>query len=137
MSWLLDTDVISQPAKKHGDKRVIAWMQREKEHCYTSTIVIAQLAYWVRSKEGEQRNQLQQWLTRLTTAMQGRILGFNLSVAYVWADQEIILEKAGKRMPLEDSYIASTARKYDLIIATSNVKDFDRPGIKVFNPFED
>lgn len=137
MSWLLDTDVISQPAKKHGDKRVIAWMQREKEHCYTSTIVIAQLAYWVRSKEGEQRNQLQQWLTRLTTAMQGRILGFNLSVAYVWADQEIILEKAGKRMPLEDSYIASTARKYDLIIATGNVKDFDRPGIKVFNPFED
>lgn len=137
MSWLLDTDVISQPAKKHGDKRVIAWMQREKEHCYTSTIVIAQLAYWVRSKEGEQRNQLQQWLTRLTTAMQGRILGFNLSVAYVWADQEIILEKAGKRMPLEDGYIASTARKYDLIIATGNVKDFDRPGIKVFNPFED
>jgi predicted nucleic acid-binding protein len=69
--------------------------------------------------------------------MQGRILGFNLSVAYVWADQEIILEKAGKRMPLEDSYIASTARKYDLTIATGNVKDFDRPGIKVFNPFED
>jgi predicted nucleic acid-binding protein len=137
LSWLLDTDVISHPAKKHGDKKVIAWMQREKEHCYTSTIVIAQLAYWVRSKEGKQRNQLQQWLTRLTTAMQGRILGFNLSVAYVWADQEIILEKAGKRMPLEDSYIAATARKYDLTIATGNVKDFNRPGIKVFNPFED
>lgn len=137
MSWLLGTDVISQPAKKHGDKKVIAWMQREKEHCYTRTIVIAQLAYWVRSKEGKQRDQLQQWLTRLTTAMQGRILGFNLSVAHVWADQEIILEKAGKRMPLEDSYIAATARKYDLTIATGNVKDFDRPGIKVFNPFED
>jgi len=24
MSWLLDTDVICQPAKRHGDARVIA-----------------------------------------------------------------------------------------------------------------
>jgi predicted nucleic acid-binding protein len=137
LSWLLDTDVISQPAKKHGDKEVIAWIQREKEHCYTSTIVIAQLAYWVRTKEGVQRAHLQQWLTRLTSAMQGRILGFNLSVAHAWADQEIILEKSGRRMPVEDSYIAATARKYDLTIATGNVKDFERPGIKLFNPFKE
>jgi hypothetical protein len=28
-------------------------------------------------------------------------LGFNVSVAHVWADQEYELEKAGKRMPVE------------------------------------
>ena len=26
MSWLLDTDVLSQPAKKNGNPQVIAWL---------------------------------------------------------------------------------------------------------------
>jgi predicted nucleic acid-binding protein len=80
MSWLLDTDVICQPAKKHGDARVIAWLEEEQDHCYTSAVVIAQLAYWVRTKEGRQRQALQAWLTRLVDALQGRIHGFNVSV---------------------------------------------------------
>jgi predicted nucleic acid-binding protein len=38
-------------------------------------------------------------------------------------------------MPVEDSYIAAIARRHNLTIATGNVKDFQRPGIKVFDPF--
>ena len=59
MSWLLDTEVICQPAKRKGDPRVIAWLAREKDDCFTSAVVIAQLAYWVRSKEGKERAALQ------------------------------------------------------------------------------
>ena len=136
MNWLLDTDVICQPGKRHGDPRVVGWLEREKNQCYTSAVVIAQLAYWVRTKEGRQRLALQAWLRRLVDAMHGRIFGFNVSVAHIWADQEHELEKAGKRMPVEDSYIAATARRYDLTIATGNEQDFRRPGVRVFNPFK-
>ena len=135
MSWLLDTDVLSQPAKRHGDRKVIAWLQREQDRCYTSAVVIAQLAYWVRTKQGRQREQLQAWLTRLVDAMQGRVHGFNVSVADVWADQEHQLAKAGHRMPVEDSYSAATARRHGLTIVTGNDRDFRRPGLKVLNPF--
>ncbi len=137
MSWLLDTDVLSQPAKRRGDVRVIAWLEQEKDQCYTSAVVIAQLAYWVRSKEGRQRQALQAWLTRLIDAMHGRIYGFNVSVAHVWAEQEHQLETVGRPMPVEDSYIAATARRYSLTIATGNEQDFRRPGLKVFNPFKE
>jgi len=58
VSWLLDTDVICQPAKRRGDARVVAWLEQEQDRCYTSAVVIAQLAYWVRSKEGRQRTAL-------------------------------------------------------------------------------
>jgi len=136
VSWLLDTDVICQPAKRRGDTRVVGWLEREKDQCYTSAVVIAQLAYWVRTKEGRQRQALQTWLTRLVNAMHGRIYGFNVSVAHVWAQQEHLLEKAGKPMPVEDSYIAATARRYGLTIVTGNDQDFRRPGLKVFNPFK-
>ena len=99
--------------------------------------MIAQLAYWVRSKDGRQRDALQTWLTRLIEAMQGRIHGFNVLVAHVWAEQEHVLEKAGRRMPVEDSYIAATARRYGLTIVTGNDQDFRRPRLKVFNPFKE
>ena len=137
MSWLLDADVLSQPAKKNGNAGVIAWLEQEKDNCYTSAIVIAQLAFWVRCKQGKQRETLQKWLTQLVEAMQGRILGFNVSVAHVWAEQQHQLEKAGQPMPVEDSYIAAIARRHSLTVATGNEADFRRPGIKVFNPFKE
>jgi len=137
VSWLLDTDVLSQPAKRLGDARVITWLRQEQDRCYTSAVVIGQLAYWVRSKQGRQRVALQAWLTRVIEAMEGRVYGFNVGVAHVWADQEHLLEKAGQRMPVEDGYIAATARKHGLTIATGNDKDFRRPGLKVFNPFKE
>jgi predicted nucleic acid-binding protein len=137
MSWLLDIDVICQPAKRRGDPRVVAWLEREKDQCYTSAVVIAQLAFWVRTKEGRQREALQAWLTRLVEAMHGRIHGFNVTVAHVWAEQEHLLQRAGHRMPVEDSYIAATARRYGLTIVTGNDQDFRRPRLKVFNPFKE
>jgi predicted nucleic acid-binding protein len=91
----------------------------------------------VRSKDGKARESLQAWLTRLVEAMHGRIHGFNVSVAHVWADQERTLELAGQRMPVEDSYIAATARRHNLTIVTGNDRDFRRPGLKVFNPFKE
>jgi predicted nucleic acid-binding protein len=109
VSWLLDSDVLSQPATRSGDPRVIAWPKKHQDQCYTSSIVIAQLAFWVRNKRGKQRAALQKWLTDLTEAMHGRILGFNVSVAYVWAELQHQLQTAGHLMPVEDSYIAAIA----------------------------
>jgi hypothetical protein len=137
VSWLLDADVLSQPAKKISDRRVIEWLEQEESRCHTSTIVIAQLAYWVRSKEGKPREALQRWLRQLLDAMEGRVLGFSVTVAHVWAEQQRALDEAGLRMPLADSYIAATARRHGLIVATGNDRDFRRPGVKVFNPFKE
>ena len=137
MSWLLDVDVLCQPVKTHGNRAVVAWLEQEQDDCYTSTVVIAQVAYWIRTKEGRARERLQQWLKRSLEAMEGRILAFNVATAHVWADQKFLLEQAGQRMPAEDSYIAATARRHNLTIVTGNDKDFRRPGLKVFNPFKE
>lgn len=135
MSWLLDADVLSQAAKPNGDPAVLVWLEQHEADCYTCTIVIAQIAYWVRSKSGRQRLKLQTWLEESIDALEGRILSFNTAVAHVWADQRLMLEKEGRKMPIEDSYIAAIARRHNLTIVTGNEKDFLRPGIKVFNPF--
>jgi predicted nucleic acid-binding protein len=137
VSWLLDADVLSQAARPKGDRRVVGWMEREEPHCHTSTIVIAQLAYWVRTKEGRSRDALQAWLRQLLDAMEGRVLGFSVAVAHVWAEQQRALDAAGLRMPLADGYIAATAWRHGLTVVTGNDRDFRRPGVKVFNPFKE
>jgi predicted nucleic acid-binding protein len=137
VSWLLDADVLCQPVKTHGNRAVVAWLEREQDDCYTSAIVIAQVAYWTRTKEGRARQRLQLWLTQSIEALEGRILAFNVATAHVWADQKFLIEQAGKPMPVEDSYIAATARRHGLTIVTGNDKDFHRPGLKVFNPFKE
>ncbi len=56
---------------------------------------------------------------------------------HVWVEQERILDKVGQPMPVEDIYIAATARRHGLTIVAGNDRDFRRPGLKVFNPFEE
>lgn len=135
MSWLLDTDVLCQPIKKHGHPGVIAWLERVQDECYTSTIVIGQIAYWIRKQPPARRAPLQDWFRKSIDLLEGRILSYNTAVAHVWADCRVRWENAGLPMPVEDSYIAATALRHDLTIATGNEKHFQRPGIKVFNPF--
>ena len=137
MSWLIDTDVISQPAKKIGNPQVIAWLDANMDDCYTSTVVTAQLAYWVRRVEGRRRALLQAWFTDLQESLEGRILSFNKSIAHVWAEQKFLLKQKGHTMPVEDSYIAAIARKHGLTIVTGNERDFRHCGVKVLNPFKE
>lgn len=52
-------------------------------------------------------------------------------------EQKAVLMRAGHAMPIEDSFIAATARRDNLTIVTGNDKDFRRFGVKVFNPFRE
>jgi predicted nucleic acid-binding protein len=136
MSWLLDTNVLSQAAKPNGNSRVVAWLESEFDRCYTSSVVIGEIAYWVRTKEGAQRLKLQRWLTNLLNNMDGRVHGFSVSTAHIWAEQQYALNQSGIQMPLVDSLIAATAKRHGLTIVTGNDRDFRHPGIKIFNPFK-
>jgi toxin FitB len=136
MNWLLDTNIISESAKKNADERVIAWLRRERANSYTSSIVISQLAHWVRTKRGTEQKRLQEWLTRLLASFGERVLNFTTSTAHVWADMHVKHEKAGKAMPVVDSYIAATAIQHGLVIVSDDA-DFRDRDFKVFNPFEE
>jgi predicted nucleic acid-binding protein len=74
-------------------------------------------------------------LNRLIEVMEGRVLNFNTGVATVWGRQEAEYSKAGCPMPMPDSFVAATARRHNLTIVTRNTADYDRPGLKVLNPF--
>jgi len=135
MSWLIDTDLLSERARKQPDARVLKWLEENAAETYTSTHVIGELQAGISLlSEGARKRALQAWLSRLVEAMEGRILSFNVTVATVWGRQEAEFRQKGCMMPMPDSFIAATARRHNLTIATRNTQDYARPGLSVFNP---
>lgn len=138
MNWLVDTDILSERTKPRPDAKVLAWMEANADAIYTSSHVIGELQTGIALlSEGSKKRALQAWLNRLVEGMEGRILNFNTSVATVWGRQEAEFSQKGCPMPMPDSFIAATARRHDLIIATRNVADYTRPGLKVVDPSAD
>jgi predicted nucleic acid-binding protein len=137
MAWLIDTDLLSERTKRQPAPELLEWLEKHASEIYTSTHVIGELQAGISAlAEGIKKRGLQAWLNRLTEAMEGRILNFNTSVATIWGRQEAEYSVKGCPMPMPDSFIAATARRYNLIIATRNVRDYRRPGLKAINPFD-
>jgi hypothetical protein len=89
--------------------------------------VIAQLAFWVRTMRGKQRIALQKWLTDLIEAMHGRILGFNVSTAHVWAEPQHQFQKQfhEELMPKYREMLTLFTNKYHL--ADADTRAFYSP----------
>ena len=135
MGWLIDTDILSERARKRPDTRVLAWLEENAADVYTSSHTIGEIQAGIGFlPDGAKKRALQAWLNGLMDAMEGRILNFNTSVAMVWGRQEAEFKRKGCPMPMPDSFIAATARRHNLVIITRNVADFTIPGLKVFDP---
>ena len=68
--------------------------------------------------------------------MGGRILSINARVAEEWAKLQAELHARNLVLPVVEGLLAATARRYQLTIATNNVRDFKATNVKVFNPFD-
>jgi predicted nucleic acid-binding protein len=135
MSWLVDTDVLSERTKAKPNSRVLDWLGHNAGNIYTSSHVIGELAAGIERLEGRRKSALRERLQKLIKGLDGRILNFNDTVAMVWGQQEAEFNRLGCAMPMPDSFIAATARRYNLTIETRNVADYQRPGLRVLNPF--
>jgi hypothetical protein len=81
------------------------------------------------------RADLLRWYEGLLKIMSGRILSINARVTEEWARLQAEARAKKIVLPVVDSLLAATARRYRLTIATDNVKDFKAVGVKVVNPF--
>lgn len=136
MSYLVDTNVFSEPAKPHPDAKVMSWLEAHENELYVSTITIGEMRRGIeRLADGRRKAQLHSWLLDLCDCMKGRVLSFNTSTAHVWGQLKAKWDRAGIVVTSLDSQLAATAVRHQLTIATRNVADFAKTGVKVENPF--
>ncbi|MCB9744578.1 MAG: type II toxin-antitoxin system VapC family toxin [Alphaproteobacteria bacterium] len=136
MSWLLDTNVLSELRKgERGAPAVRRWLaEHAHEEHYLSVLVLGELRRGVelkRRKDPAAGAQLDAWVTRLELDFAARILPVDAAVADRWGHLNV-----PDPVPAVDGLIAATALVHDLVVVTRNVKDLARTGARVLNPFE-
>lgn len=137
MSYLLDTNVISELVKHTPSERVLKWIDNiNSEQLYLSVISIGEIRKGVAGIQDPRRQQkISQWLEiELPDYFEERILNIDLTIADRWG--QLQSKTKGHTLPAIDGLIAATAEVHNLTVVTRNIKDFNHLAINIINPWE-
>ena len=134
MKFLLDANVISEPVAELPRPEVITWLRWNEAESVTSSVVVAELDYGIQLMPvGRRRARLESWLSGILEYLQ--VVPFDLEEAREWSRLMARLTLEGKPLPTKDAMIAATAVVHGLTVVTRNVRDFERTGVALVNPF--
>ena len=135
MSYLLDTNVISELVRPKPAKAVLAWFENiPSEALHISVLTLGEIRKGIENlPDSACREKLRLWLEHELVDWFGtRILPVDLPVADRWGR---LIALVGRPVPSIDSLLAATALHHELRLVTRNQKDFDYPGLDVVNPW--
>jgi predicted nucleic acid-binding protein len=138
VSFLLDTNVVSEWTKPHPNPGVIEWLQHVNEDdVFLSVLTFAELRHGIeRLAAGARRRRLDEWLrSELPMRFEGRIVLIDGAVADEWG--RLVARRGASGHPIQamDALIAATARVHNLTLITRNVADFSASLQAVLNPW--
>ena len=135
MSYLLDTNVVSELRKRSPNPGVTAWFETaQPSELFLSCLTIGEIRLGIeriRRKDEVQARAIEHWLTGLRTLYRDRIVTIDADVTEVWGRIN-----AAATLPVIDGLLAATALAADWTIVTGNVAGFVPSGVRVLNPWE-
>ena len=135
MSYLLDTNVISELVRKRPSTRVVGWFDTvPDEALHLSALTLGEIRKGIeRLADGRRKERLRLWLEQDLPAWFGdKILPVTASVADRWGR---LLAALSRPAPAIDSLLAATALHHELRLVTRNEGDFASFGLDVVNPW--
>jgi toxin FitB len=136
---VLDTNVLSELMKASPEAKVMKWMARMPAGTlYTTAIAQAEILHGILLLPAGRRRSAYLAAAEATFSEDfvGRILPFGSAAAKSYAEIAATRQHAGRPISHFDAQIAAIAYSAGAAIATRNVKDLDRCGITVINPWE-
>lgn len=136
MTYLIDTNVISELTRKRPSQRVVDWLdEAPADRIHVSVLTLGELRKGVAAlPAGAQRDRIGAWLdVDLPAWFEDRVLSIDGDVADVWGR---MLAQTGRPVGAVDSLIAATALRHGLRVVTRNTAAFRFPGLAVENPWE-
>src|SRR5690348_3376720 len=135
MTYLLDTNVLSETRKRQPTVGVAEWIAATpSDRMHISVLTLGEIERGIarnRSRgDQDQVAALERWLQVLQAGFEDRILPVSLPVATAWGRQP-----QKQPLPPIDALIAATAQVHGLTVVTRNVQAYEQAGIPVLNPF--
>ena len=138
MSFLLDTNVISESARPAPDPGVMAWLAAlDEDQAFISVISLAELRHGIeRLPASARRDRLADWLRDALPARFGaRVVPVDAEIADAWGVVVARSQAVGRPFGVMDAFIAATAARRRLTLVTRNTADFEATGLPLFNPW--
>jgi tRNA(fMet)-specific endonuclease VapC len=124
LTFLLDTNILSEPLRARPDPAVLERMKRHERSLCTTTIVWHELRYGaVRLPDGARKELILKYLDDVVGTTLP-LLPYDGNAAAWHADQRARLEKKGKTPPFVDGMIAAVAAVHGLTLVTRNLADY-------------
>ena len=136
---ILDTNVVSEPMKRHGHPAVQAWLDRQvAETLYLTAISLAELLVGIAIlPDGKRKAGLEVALTELLESLFGtRLLPFDGPAAKAYAALVGRARAQGLTLSVADAQIAAIAAVHGFTVATRDTVPFTAVGVPVLNPWE-
>jgi hypothetical protein len=134
MTYLVDANVLSEATKPVPHAKVIHWLRQHERELAVDPIILGELRFGIHLlPAGKRRTRLEHWFEQGASRIV--CLPFDAATGLRWARLLAGLRAAGHGMPIKDSLIAATALVHGLTVASRNVRDFERAGVKVVDPF--
>lgn len=135
MTFLVDANVLSEPTKPAPAGMVVEWLRKNERELAVDPIILGEIRFGIHLlPAGKRRQRLERWFEKGVSKL--LCLPWEASTGLRWATLLAELRAKGQAMPIKDSLVATTALVHGLTVATRNVADFKRAGVKVINPFE-
>jgi tRNA(fMet)-specific endonuclease VapC len=136
LSFLLDTNIVSETARSAPNDGVMAQLRRHEAEIALAAPVLHELRFgWLRLPEGRRRDAIGAHLQQVLTVLP--VLAYDETAARVHAELRAQRESLGKPLPFVDGQIAAIAVAHGLTLVTRNLKDFQGlPGLRVVNWFK-
>lgn len=118
-----------------ADRHVRGWFSAlSDEEIFLSAVTIGELERGVdliRRRDPVAAGAIGGWLESLVRSYEDRVLPVDLTVAREWGRLNV-----PDPLPVIDGLLAATAKVHGLTLATRNVRDVERTGVDLLNPFE-
>jgi toxin FitB len=135
MTYLLDTNVVSELRRRHPDPHVLAWYDTvTSAEIYLSVLTIGEIRLGIerlRRKDNAQAVLLEHWLHGLHATYQDHIIDVDAAVAEEWGRLNV-----PDPLPVIDGLIAASARTRGWTLVTRNTADLARTAVRMLNPFD-
>jgi toxin FitB len=134
VSFLLDTNVVSEIRKQSPDAGVAGWYASvSADELFLSVLVAGEIRQGIERlarRDPAQAEIFERWLSQLVDSYGDRLVPITERIAQAWGRLNVL-----GPVPVVDGLMAATALVHDWTLVTRNVSDVQSTRVRLLNPF--